>query len=362
MEEMITGVFVSYRSGPAAVRAIESFRRSASAAGIAAEAVAVVNSGDPSEAAILRDAADRTLLAERNLGFAGGLNRGLVEARGDVLALANPDVVFGEPAVGLLFEAARREPLVACGPALFLDEGETLLLPAPEEPRPAELLRRALEADPQSAPRLFARELRRAQRLWAASRALATLPASGLSGALVVAARETLESVGPFDEGYPLYYEENDWQHRLRLAGGRLRRVLGARVVHRYNQSAKSEPRAAAWFAASERRYFASHFGERGESAMARLAQANAVRPVRSVPPACEELRIPPAPPVAVAFSPLPTLRPFAYTELPEGITSWRPPEDVRAGMSGVWYARALVLRTGEVLAEGAIASLSASP
>src|ERR1019366_898785 len=79
-------------------------------------------------------------------------------------------------------------------------------------------------------------------------------PATALSGAFVAVSRQTLERVGPFDAGYVLYFEENDWQRRLRMAGGRLSRVGAARVVHRYNQSARLEPRAAGWFAASERR------------------------------------------------------------------------------------------------------------
>jgi hypothetical protein len=168
--------------------------------------------------------------------------------------------------------------------------------------------------------------------------------------------RRALSLVGPFDEGYRLYYEENDWQRRLRVLKGRLVYAGGAHVVHLYNQSARTESKAAGWFADSERRYFLSHFGEEGRSALDAAAPS----------PGAEERCLPgleggalrlagPRPSgTPVAVSPSPSFRPVLLGEIPAGATSWRPaPEILEAMRGGRWFARAFDPDTLEVLAEG---------
>jgi hypothetical protein len=174
---------------------------------------------------------------------------------------------------------------------------------------------------------------------------------TGLTGALVAVRRSTVAAVGPFDEGYALYYEENDWQRRLRVLGGSLLRAGGAHVVHRFNQSAQQEPRAAAWFAASERRYYLSHFGARGARAMDALLASpqKEIRLPRLHGPLRWNARA-----TGVVLSPFPYFRPFAYAELPRGATEWSVPAEVLAGIQGTWYARAVGER-GDSVAEAEI-------
>ncbi len=344
---VISAVVVSYRSGALARRALESLRGDAAASGLSLETVAVVNSDDAGEARALEGAADRVLVPGRNLGFAGGLNAGLAEARGDVLVLSNPDVLAREGALAAL-AAEARAGLVAAGPAFFLDEGETIHIPPAEEPHPFALARRGLAIE----PRVFRRALRRAYAAADEASRGVTRAVRALSGALVAVSRATLDRVGPFDEGFALYYEENDWQRRLKAFGGELRRVGAARVVHAYNRSARLEPRSAAWFAESERRYFARHFGARGEAALDALASgaADARRPAPLAGGA-----LPLAAAASVALTPLPDFASFALVPRAEA-GMWRPPEDVRAGFGGTpWYARAVDPLTLGVLAEGAL-------
>src|SRR5512141_2678204 len=344
---VISAVVVSYRSGALAVRAFESLRRDAASSGLTLETIAVVNSADASEARALESAAGRVLVPGRNLGYAGGLNAGAKVAVGDVLVLSNPDVLV-RPGTLAALAAAARAGLAAVGPAFFLDEGETIHMPPAEEPHPFALLRRTLSGTPAA----FRRGLRRA---FASADAVArgeTRAVGALSGAFVAVSRATLERVGPFDEAYALYYEENDWQRRLRGLGGALLCAGAAHVVHAYNRSARLEPRAAAWFAESERRYFTSHFGARGASALAALARH--VPEPRAVARAeGDALRLPA--PASVALWPLADLSSFAF--VPRAAAgAWRVPEDVRAGFGAeTWYARAVDPDTLEVLAEAAI-------
>ena len=346
---MISLVLVSYRSASLAAEAIASMRAAASALGEDLEAVTVVNSCEADEAAALAPLSDRILAPETNRGFAGGLNLGIAQAKGDVLALANPDIAVSEAALAALLDALPKREPAAVGPVFFWDDAATLLLPAAEEPRPAELVRRLLAASGERGGRVFQRDLARARREAARARSGETARATGLTGALVLALRTTLDAVGPFDEGYPLYYEENDWQRRLRALGGVLLRAGAARVVHRFNQSARFEARSAEWFARSERRYFLSHFGARGARALDALAASRAAE--RRLPELHGPLRFR-AGASAVVLSPYPWFRPFAYAEVAPSATSWDVPADVLAGLEGLWCLRA-VDGLGETLAEG---------
>lgn len=352
---MISAIFVSYRSAALAVRAIGTFREEARRAGVAGEAVAVVNSEDPAERDEIAPHADVVLLPPRNLGFAGGLNAGIASARGRTFLLANPDLHFCEGSVAALAAAVEGRGLVAAGPALWADEARTVLLPPAEEVRLQELARRALAADPARTDRVFRREARRgvAQAERAASGTSAAV--RGLSGALVAVTRETLEAVGPFDDGYRLYYEENDWQRRLLLRGGRLVFVGAAHVVHRYAQSTRREPRAAAWFAESEARYFSRHFGEAGRRGLERLPRLARPWDVPPPPPADGLAWNDPAP-AAVAVSPFPGFRPFALALVPEGTRRWRLPGDLAEAHSGEpLYLRAFARESGATLAQARV-------
>jgi N-acetylglucosaminyl-diphospho-decaprenol L-rhamnosyltransferase len=353
---VISFVVVSYRSAALARKAIESFRLSARKAGELTEVVAVENSARAAEAAALASVADRTLSPGRNLGFAGGLNAGLEVARGDVLFLSNPDLVFAPGSVAPLAAAVREESgLAAAGPAFFLDEAMTIHLPPAEEPHPFDLVRRRLSMDPATTERAFRRRLRRVLRMVRETERGETARTESLSGALVVTTRRTIQSVGLFDEGYPLYYEENDWQRRLRAAGGILLRLGASRVIHRYGQSSRQEPRASGWFAESERRYFTRHFGARGTAVLETLAAAPPWR--KPAPPPLEEgaLRWVGRGKAGVALSPFPWFSPFAWVSLPAGASTWRPPAGLTEDLVGPCYARVLDPATGRVLAEATV-------
>ena len=353
---MISAVFVSYRSADLAIRAIATFREDARRAGRSAEAVVVVNSEDPAEQAALEPHADTVLLPPGNLGYAGGLNAGIAISRGETLFLANPDLCFAEGSVGALAEAVESAGLVAAGPALYADGARTILMPPAEEARPEELARRALAADPERSARTFRREARRAAAQAEHATAGRTAEVRGLSGALVAVSRRTHEAVGPFDEGYRLYYEENDWQRRLLLAGGRLLFVGRSHVVHLFGQSTRKEPRSAAWFAESEARYFGTHFGDAGARGLARLARLHPLD--GSEVPLVPELRWDHPGPAAAAVSPYPHFRPFGLVLVPPGERSWRLPRDFAHARSGesLWV-RVFVRETGAVLASGRFAA-----
>ena len=52
--------------------------------------------------------------------------------------------------------------------------------------------------------------------------------------AAVLISRAALIDVGPFDSGYPLYYEDTDWSFRARIRGYRIAAAPDAHVLHAY--------------------------------------------------------------------------------------------------------------------------------
>ncbi|MFI5182442.1 MAG: glycosyltransferase family 2 protein [Thermoanaerobaculia bacterium] len=347
---MISAVVVSYCSAPLTTRAIAALREDAARAGEPLEAVAVVNSQDPDEVRAVAAVADVTIDPGRNLGYAGGLNQGIAAARGGVLFLMNPDVTVFPGAVAAITTCIRTRPLVLAGPATFLDPEGTLLIPPFEEPGPLDLARRRLALEPATATRVFARRLRRALRAAAVLGRGETLPVSAIPGALMAVSRRTLETVGPFDEGYRLYYEENDWQRRLRRAGGTIVTVGAARAIHTYGRSTAREPSVPRWFAESEKRYFATHFGARGAAALEALAAA----PAGAWPalPVARSLAWE-GPALGVALSPLRSFAVFAWTPLSPESRTFTPPQGLHTLLTEApWYARTVVDASGRTVAE----------
>ena len=347
---MISAILVSYRSGPLALRAIASLREDAARSGERLEAVAVVNSRDPGETRALAEAAEVAIDPGRNLGFAGGLNAGVAAARGDVLFLMNPDVTVLPGAVAALAAAVRARPLLLAGPATFLDAEATVLIPPFDEPGPPDLARRRLALEPEGARRVFARRLRRALAALDVLARGAELPVPAVPGALMAVSRATFDAVGPFDEGYRLYFEENDWQRRLRRSGGTLATLGAARAVHPYGRSTATEPASAEWFRESERRYLGTHFGDRGLAALEALAAAPA--PAWPATPEAERVAWD-GPALGVALSPLPSFAVFGWAAVAPAARSFAPPPGLRPLLAGTpWRARAVADLSGRALAE----------
>lgn len=88
-----------------------------------------------------------------------------------------------------------------------------------------------------------------------------------VSGAAMILRREVLEQVGPMDEGYFLYFEEQDYQLRARRAGWQVWYVPQSRVVHHVSGSTGNFPRQGRsprrpryWFE-SRHRFFTKSYG-----------------------------------------------------------------------------------------------------
>jgi GT2 family glycosyltransferase len=267
-------VLVHFHAADLTRRALDCFR-AATSSGCTLDAVVVDNGSDCAERALLGALPARLVTPGGNLGYAGGVNLG-VRSLGehgpdpDVLLLANPDV---RPEAGCLAElvAALADGAGVAGPRIFWDRPGGVLLPPTERCGFGHELGRVLAAGGgHAAARARRRWRRHAQRHWLARN---PIDSHDLSGALLAVDANAWSRVGPFDEGFRLYFEETDWLMRARRMGVAARHVPAAVAIHDYARSTPKEPRAAAWFAASRDRFRRRWYGRLGTGLLDALSR-----------------------------------------------------------------------------------------
>ena len=251
-------ILVHYHTPLLLAGAVDALRADLAGSDLEGELVVVDNGSKAEDQALLEGLPVSLLKPGANLGYAGGINLGAARTEAEHLVLINPDVEVLPGCLKALTDELRAGA-AAAGPCLYWDRARTLLLPPSEErTRGSELLRRMALRGGFWTRRARARWRSHARRHWLAPR---PFPSPALSGALLALTRQSLEEVGPFDEGYRLYFEETDWLARLVQKGLEARYVPRAEAVHLYNQSAGSEPSSARWFVDSARRFERRHYG-----------------------------------------------------------------------------------------------------
>ncbi len=182
--------------------------------------------GEPERAAAERD--EVTFLPTGgNLGYGGGLNRGVASLPDDVgwIVLANPDVEWGEGSLDKLLEAAKRWPRGgAFGPLIRETTGEVYpsarLLPSLGRGLGHAVFGKVWPANP------WTREYRQEKT------EIVERPAGWLSGSCLLMRREAFDSVDGFDARYFMYFEDVDLGDRIGRAGWLNVYVPEAEVVH----------------------------------------------------------------------------------------------------------------------------------
>lgn len=215
------------------------------------------NGSTPDERALLQSLPVTYLDVGRNAGYAGAINAAFPHTRADCVVVMNEDVQVLPGCLAALRDALQSGAAVA-GPELYWDRGCTLFLPCTEErTRRNELLKTRARRSLAALQRARAAWRSHARRHW---RSDTPLVSPSLSGAMLAFRRDTWAAVGPFDEGFHLYYEENDWLLRVAGAGLRPLYVPAAKAIHLHNPSQPPERRQ--WEAESFVRFGNRHYGE----------------------------------------------------------------------------------------------------
>jgi N-acetylglucosaminyl-diphospho-decaprenol L-rhamnosyltransferase len=246
----ISIVIVSYRT-PEHLRrclrvlASDSSRRS--------REILVVDNDSGDESAELARSFDgvRVIETGENLGFAGGVNRGLAEATGRFITIMNPDVEVRPEALDTLADFLEAHPesgIVA--PKLLNPDGTLQYSCRRFYTLTTLVLRRTVLG------RLFpgAAPLRRHLMLdydHASPRAV-----DWVAGAMLMVRREALDDVGPMDDRYFLYFEDVDWCTRMQARGWLVHYVPEATVIHHWQRASRNFGSAARRHLGSGLRFF----------------------------------------------------------------------------------------------------------
>ncbi len=202
----------------------------------------------------------KLILSRDNIGYAGAVNLGLKQAKGDFLLITNPDVLYKPGSIEAMVDALAGLPL--CGaviPKTWWNDNMTFLLPVSEPITPLSVLgREFMRLSRITNEGLLRRWVKRTVRCWLSETPVRLdMPA----GASVMTTREVIEKVGGFDEMFTLYFEDTDWFMRVKKARYRIYMLPQAQIVHYYNQSAKQDAAAAQEkFDDSFAKYIGKHF------------------------------------------------------------------------------------------------------
>jgi GT2 family glycosyltransferase len=164
---------------------------------------------------------------EANVGFAAANNRALTSARGKYVLLLNSDTVVPEGALAQLLMAVESRSDIGIAGCRLLNPDGTPQVSFGRFPSLATVLAEFMGLDRWRVTRRWTLTSGRAPEPGEPSH-LIDYP----SGACLLIRHDILRSLGGFDDGYFLYFEETDLCRRARDAGYRALYVASASVTH----------------------------------------------------------------------------------------------------------------------------------
>jgi len=223
----ISIVIVAYNSAHVIGELLDSIP--AALAGMTADVVVVDNASTDGTAELVAARGHR-VVRSANVGFAGGINRGVREAAdSDAVLALNPDVRLAPGALPPLVRSLRSPGTGIAAPRVLTDDGE--LFPSlRREPS----LGRAMGLNRTGWP-WFSEYVARPEE-YAASR-----PVDWALGAVLLFSRACYDAVGGWDESYFLYSEETDFCLRARDLGYTTRYEPASVAVHIGGASGQNE-------------------------------------------------------------------------------------------------------------------------
>lgn len=212
----------------------------------------------------------RLLRMGSNRGFAGGMNAAFAVSTGAWVLFLNPDCVMDPGCVAALRDHLATDRQVAAASALLRNlDGSPQLFARRQIDLPMALwwfteIGRRLDERLRGGR---GKAWRRYEAEWAAGPPRRPLAVDCAAAACLMAPRNALEA-RPFDEAFPLFFNDGDLCSRMRRRGLRVEIVPAAAAVHGYGTSvgraARADPaRMRAEWVASLRRYVARYWRRR---------------------------------------------------------------------------------------------------
>jgi N-acetylglucosaminyl-diphospho-decaprenol L-rhamnosyltransferase len=222
------------------------------------EIIVVDNASTDGTPAMIREVYPdvRLIILPKNIGFAGGNNRGIAVAQAKSLLLLNSDTLVLPGALEALTHYLDAHPEVGMvGPKLLNEDGTSQSSRRRFPTLPLLFLESTWLQPLAPAPWL---------RRFYMEDVSASEPhdVGWLTGAAMMVRQEVVEQVGGLDDGFFMYSEELDWCRRIQDAGWRIAYTPEAQIIHYGGKSSDQVvPARHIYFQASKVRYTKKHHG-----------------------------------------------------------------------------------------------------
>ncbi|MDH3214722.1 MAG: glycosyltransferase [Candidatus Krumholzibacteria bacterium] len=175
-------------------------------------------------------------LSGRNVGYSRGVNLGMQVAQGRYFLVLNPDTVVREHSIEKLFQFMEHTPDAGVvGPKLIFNDGNVQYSCRRFYNWKVLILRRTFLG------RIFKNSTAISEHLMLDYDHETTTAVDWIIGACMLVRRQAVESVGPMDERFFLYFEDVDWCYRMKQKEWGVYYCPEAVVVHGYErESAQS--------------------------------------------------------------------------------------------------------------------------
>jgi GT2 family glycosyltransferase len=175
----------------------------------------------------------RLLFSEKNLGFAGGNNWGMHQAKGEFIFIVNNDTELTPDLIHLLLDPFYQSPSigVVCPKIKYFAEPEIIQY-AGFQPMNKLTGRTATIGDLQVDHGQYD----------------VSGPTAGAHGCAMMVKKEVIEKTGMFPEKFFLYYEEWDWSARIQKAGYTIWYQSAATIYHKESMSVGKENPLKAYY------------------------------------------------------------------------------------------------------------------
>jgi GT2 family glycosyltransferase len=184
--------------------------------------------------------------SDKNLGFAGGNNLAVKQAKGDFLFFINNDAEITEGCLQKLVAQFEQNPTLGIVSPLLLYYNES-------KNKSTDLIQYAGTTPVHP---VTARNRTIGEKEWDNGQYTEAKPTAYAHGAAMMVKREVIENVGTMFEDFFLYYEELDWCARIRKAGYDIYIEPNARVYHKESASVQKISGLKAYYLNRNRIYF----------------------------------------------------------------------------------------------------------
>jgi GT2 family glycosyltransferase len=253
---MISVITVNYKTIDYTLRMLESLYTHHVKGGLE---VFVIENGSGDDLNPLRERFPQVNVIESqtNLGFAGGCNIGIKQAKGDYIVLINPDIEFVDEALYKIYDRMDQDSNVGIGGASLKNMDGTQQDCVWRFPTPADQLFLLLKLNHLFPHHRFMR--RWLEKDFSYSK---TQDVDQVMGAFFCIRRELIKQIGLLDDGFFMWYEEVDFCKRARDAGWSIRYYHDVGAKHKKGSSFDRVPtvKKQAMLRKSIRRYARKHF------------------------------------------------------------------------------------------------------